>query len=161
MTIRTSALLLLTALAIGCKSETKQATSIDLGFRFPSGETYVYATDSRQTIVQDVNGTNTEISQHMQLETVYKVQDEGSDKKLNINYEHFYIQSQNNGEVVEYDNKDTSKQPAVMVAAGDMVNHPFSIVVDQKGSIISVEQNADETLGTMTSPHTAIAASGK
>jgi len=127
---------------LGCKEGSNKNKAVNLGLNFPAGTTYVYLMDSRQTIQQQMNGMNSEISQHMKLQSSYIVENAaGNNKKLTINYDRFYIKSSSNGLEMEFDSQDSTKQPAELAGAGQIVNHPFSIVVDTKGEILKVDQH--------------------
>lgn len=124
----------------GCSGNNKSTNAITLALKFPAGSHYVYVMDSRQTIQQQMGGMNSEISQQMQLQSSYRVANtSNANKKLTINYDRFYIKSSSNGMVMEYDSNDSTKQPPELSGAGNIVNHPFSILVNTKGEILKVE----------------------
>jgi hypothetical protein len=127
-----------------CTSQEIKSKPITLGFKFPAGAEYVYYIYSNQTIEQQMAGMNSKIEQRMELQTTYNVTSaEEQKRKLNINYDRFYIRSSSNGMNVEYDSRDSSKQPEDLQSIGKIVNHPFSITVNSKGEITDVEANID------------------
>jgi hypothetical protein len=139
--------LLLIALS-NCTTPENNSKPIQLGFKFPVGTEYVYYIYSNQTIEQRMAGMNSQIEQRMELQTTYNVTSaDQQNKKLNINYDRFYIKSTSNGMDVEYDSRDSSKQPEDLRSIGKIVNHPFSITVNKKGEIVDVESNTDSTQG--------------
>ncbi|HTM65569.1 MAG TPA: DUF6263 family protein [Flavipsychrobacter sp.] len=140
--------LLLLQVFSSCTSQESKGKAIALGFKFPVGTEYVYYIYSNQSIDQQMAGMNSKIEQRMELQSTYNVTSaEGQNRKLNINYDRFYIKSSSNGMNVEYDSRDPSKQPEELQSVGKIVNHPFSITVNSKGEITDVQANIDSTNG--------------
>ncbi|HRO43034.1 MAG TPA: DUF6263 family protein [Flavipsychrobacter sp.] len=134
-----------------CNETKNENNTVSLGLKFGAGANYVYLMDTRQTIEQQMSGINSEISQHMKLQSSYKVEAApDNNSRLTVNYDRFYIKSSSNGLEMEYDSEDSTKQPAELAGAGAIVNHPFSIVVNSKGEILKVE-SGDQSGGNMQS----------
>jgi len=131
----------------GCGSNGPKPETVKLALNFPAGAHYTYSVDTKQSIRQQMAGMNSEISQHMQLLSSYKVGDAGSGRKrLSVSYDRFYISSSTNGGMtMEYDSQDSSRQPQELAGIGNMVRHPFSLVVDAMGSILSVSADTSVT----------------
>lgn len=133
-------LLLSFLLLSACASDQPKKKAITLSLNFSSGSTYIYTLSTQQTITQKMAGMNSVMKQHMQLISSYKVDDaEDGNKKLTINHDHFYIKSSSNGMTMEYDSKDTSRQPDELASITGFVNQPFSIIVNTRGDILKVE----------------------
>ena len=126
--------------ATGCKDSPKTEGPTTLSFNFPPGAVYAYLMDSHQTIEQEMMGRVSEIKQNMQMLSTHQVEKaEGTNKKLTVVYDRFYIKSSSNGSDMEYDSADSTKQPKELSQIGEMVNRPFSLVVSEKGEILSVD----------------------
>lgn len=147
MYIRPILVLLCGLLFAACSSDNnhKNTEAVSIALQFPAGSAYMYTMDARQTIRQEVAGMKTEMDQQMKLESSYTVSAAGDDKRLSVNYDRFYIHSKSNGMSMEYDSGDSTKQPPELAGAGNIVNHPFSIIVNSKGEILKVEPVSDQT----------------
>ena len=130
-------------LAAACNDAPKKEAATTLSFKFPPGAVYAYLMDSHQTIEQEMMGKTSTITQSMQMLSTYHVEKaDGNKRKLTVVYDRFYIKSASSGSEMEYDSADSSKQPKELSQIASIVNHPFSLVVSEKGEIISVNPTA-------------------
>ena len=126
-----------------CSEAPKKEDATTLSFKFPPGAVYAYLMDSHQTIEQEMMGKTSTITQSMQMLSTYHVEKaDGNKRKLTVVYDRFYIKSASSGSEMEYDSADSSKQPKELSQIASIVNHPFSLVVSEKGEIISVNPTA-------------------
>jgi hypothetical protein len=137
-------ILIFTLLCLGsCNEASKKEEATTLSFKFPPGSVYAYLMDSHQTIEQEVMGKASTITQSMQMLSTYHVEKaDGNKRKLTVVYDRFYIKSSSSGSEMEYDSADSSKQPKELSQIADIVNHPFSLLVSEKGEILSVNPSA-------------------
>ncbi|MBS1781950.1 MAG: hypothetical protein JSS78_02680 [Bacteroidetes bacterium] len=144
-----------------CSSPQQKTAPISIGFNFHDHTKFIYLTDSRINITQTVAGLNTEMQQHMQLQSAFTVDSlNDSTNSLTVSFERFYIKSKSSEMIIEFDSRDRNKQPNELLRLADIVNQPFRATIDKWGCISTITPFAKDTFVSKTKAFTDTAMRG-
>ncbi|MBS1776954.1 MAG: hypothetical protein JSS64_11815 [Bacteroidetes bacterium] len=144
-----------------CSSSQQKTSPISIGFKFHDLTKFIYLTDSRINITQTVAGLNTEMQQHMQLQSAFTVDSlNDSTNSLTVAFERFYIKSKSSEMTIEFDSRDRNKQPNELLRLADMVNQPFRATIDKWGRVSTITSFSPDTIVSNTKAFTDTAMRG-
>lgn len=117
-----------------------QAQKVNLALNLEVGKEYEQYTDSKSTIIQDINGENFNMKISNRGTMIYLVKSINNNNYcMDVRYEHIAMSMQFAHTTVEFSSDKEDENDLFSKALKTMINKPFEITISKTGKIIDIK----------------------